>query len=195
MTALVQFDVQGRWGKTLFGQTAVGEALRGLGLNYGRWPRRDVGDGTLDAVRKAYGVELESLPSHLAIRSVDRVSIKPGNPEWPSLRQRFRAEHTHADAEIRYFLGGSGLFYLRVEDGAVGLFCEAGDWIVVPAGVRHGFDAGEQADFDALRLFSIPQGWEAEFTGAQVSDLPPFDEFRERLNERLATEATFGNFA
>lgn len=195
MAALVQFDAEGRWGKTLADETAVGEALRCLGLSYGRWPRRALGDGSLDAVLKAYGPELDSLKSQLAILSVDRVSIKPGNPNWPALRQRFLAEHTHADAEIRYFLSGSGLFYIRVDNGHFALLCEAGDWIVVPAGVRHFFDAGEDPDFDALRLFSIPQGWEAEFTGAQAPGLPTFDEFRARLSEVLAAEARFGNSA
>lgn len=152
-----------------------------------------LGDGSLDAVLKAYGPELDSLKSQLAIRSVDRVTVKPGNPDWPALRQRFLAEHTHADAEIRYFLGGSGLFYIRVEDGHFALLCEAGDWVVVPAGIRHFFDAGEQPDFDALRLFSIPQGWEADFNGAQASGLPTFDEFRARLNTILATEAKSDN--
>ncbi len=193
MAVLVQFDAEGRWGQTLAGETAVGEALRGLGLSFGRWPRRDLGDGSLDAVLKAYGPELDSLKAQLAIRSVDRVSVKPGNPDWPVLRQRFLAEHTHADAEIRYFLGGSGLFYIRTENGHFALLCEAGDWVVVPASVRHFFDAGEQPDFDALRLFSIPQGWEAEFTGALAPGLPTFDEFRARLNEVLVAEVRFGS--
>lgn len=195
MATLVHFDAEGRWGQTLAGETPVGEALRSLGLSYGRWPRRNVGDGSLDAVLNAYGPELDSLKAQLAIHSIDRVSVKLGNPDWPALRQRFLAEHTHADAEIRYFLGGSGLFYIRGEKGHFALLCEAGDWIVVPAGVRHFFDAGEQPDFDALRLFSVPQGWEAEFTGAHTSGLPLFDEFRERLNEVLATEVRFGNSA
>lgn len=193
MAALVQFDAEGRWGQTVAGETAVGKALHGLGLSYGRWPKREIGDGSLDAVLKAYGPELDSLKSQLAIRSVDRVSVKPGNPDWPALRQRFLAEHTHADAEIRYFLSGSGLFYIRVDEGHFALLCEAGDWVVVPAGVRHFFDAGEQPDFDALRLFSIPKGWEAEFTGARAPGLPTFDGFRLRLNEILAMEARFGN--
>lgn len=181
MTALVHFDAQGRWGRTLTGEAAVGVALRGLGLSFGRWPRRELGDGSLDAVLAAYGPELDALKAQLSIRSVDRVSVKPGNPDWPALRQRFLGEHSHADAEIRYFLGGSGLFYIRVADGHLALLCEAGDWIIVPAGVRHFFDAGERPDFDALRLFSIPQGWEAEFTGAAAPGLPLFEEFNETL--------------
>lgn len=193
MAVLVRFDADGRWGKTLLDATEVSEALHSLGLSYGRWPRRDVGDGSLGAILEAYGPELDSLKAQLAIRSVDRVIVKPGNPDWPALRQRFRAEHTHADAEIRYFLDGIGLFYIHGDNGYFALLCEAGDWIVVPAGVRHFFDAGEQPDFDALRLFSIPQGWEAEFTGAQVPGLPTFDEFRGRLNEVLAGEDRFGD--
>ncbi len=181
MTALVHFDAQAHWGKTLTGPATVGEALRGLGLSYGRWPQRELGDGSLDAVLAADGPELDALKAQLSIRSVDRVSVKSGNPDWPALRQCFLGEHTHADAEIRYFLAGSGLFYIRVDDGHFALFCEADDWIVVPAGTRHFFDAGEQPDFDALGLFSIPQGWEAEFTGAEPSGLPLFDDFRARL--------------
>ncbi|MBL8404514.1 MAG: AraC family ligand binding domain-containing protein [Dechloromonas sp.] len=189
MAALVRFDAKGSWGKTLLDARAVGDALRSLGLSYGRWPRRAVGDGSLDAVLAAYGPELDSLKSQLSIRHVDRVTVKPGNPDWPVLRHRFLAEHTHADAEIRYFLGGSGLFYIRCSDGHLALLCEAGEWIVVPAGMPHFFDAGEHPDFDALRLFSIPQGWEADFTGSRTSRLPTFDKFRVRLNELLAAEA------
>ena len=193
MTALVHFDTQGRWGKTLTGESAVGEVLRGLGLSYGRWLQRDIGDGGFDAVLAAYGPELDKLKSELSILSIDRVNVKPGNPDWPALRRRFLSEHTHADAEIRYFLGGSGLFYIRVDDGHYALFCEADDWVVVPAGVRHFFDAGEHPDFDALRLFSIPQGWEAEFTGAAFAGLPTFDEFRQRLNEISAAQDKAGD--
>ena len=189
MAVLVRFDAKGSWGKVLLDAQAVGDALRSLGLSYGRWPRRAVGDGSLDAVLAAYGPELDGLKSQLSIRHVDRVTVKPGNPDWPLLRQRFLAEHTHADAAIRYFLSGSGLFYIRCSDGYLALLCEAGDWIVVPAGMPHFFDAGEHPDFDALRLFSIPQGWEADFTGSQTFRLPTFDEFRVRLNEPRAAEA------
>lgn len=181
MAALVSFDAQGRWGETLVCEARVRDALRVHGLDHGRWPLRDLGDGSLDAVLAAYGPELDGLRERLSVRSVDRVRLQPGHEGWPALRQQFIAEHTHADAEIRYFLGGTGLFYVRVEGGWVGLLCEAEDWVVVPAGTRHFFDAGDQPDFDALRLFAAPDGWKAAPTGAASPDLPLLDAFRDRL--------------
>lgn len=188
MAALVHFDSQGRWGKTITDPVQVSGALRALGLDQGRWTPRDVGDGSLDAVLAAYRDELDALRERLSIRSVDRVTMQPGNPDWPELRKKFIAEHTHADAEIRYFLGGRGLFYIRLPDGGhAGLLCEAGDWVLVPADTPHFFDAGDQPDFDALRLFSIPQGWEAQFTGTASPDLPLLDKFVARLADLAGT--------
>ena len=184
MAALVFFDAQGRHGKAVTDPIRVRDALRGLGLEQGRWMPRAAGDGSLEAVLAAYRDELDALRERLSICSVDRVTMRPGNPDWPALRKKFTAEHTHADAEIRHFLGGRGLFYIRLPDGHAGLLCEAGDWVLVPAGTPHFFDAGDRPDFDALRLFSVPQGWEAKFTGAPSPKLPLLDDFVARLEER-----------
>lgn len=181
MAALVTFDAQGRWGETLVCEARVRETLRAHGLDHGRWPLRDPGDGSLEAVLAAYGPELDGLRERLAVRSVDRVSLQPDHAGWPELRRQFTAEHVHADAEIRFFLGGTGLFYVRTDTGHLGLLCEAGDWVVVPAGVRHFFDSGEQPDFDALRLFSAPDGWKAQPTGTPSPELPLLDAFVDQL--------------
>lgn len=184
MAALVSFDSRGRWGETWVGEAPVREVLRRHGLDHGRWPLRDVADGSLEQVLVAYGPELDALRDRLVVRSVDRVHIAPDHAGWPELRARFIAEHTHDDAEVRYFLSGSGLFYVRTGDGHLGLLCEAGDWVVVPPGARHFFDAGERPDFDALRLFSRPDGWVAQPTGAAAPALPLLDAFVERLGEQ-----------
>ena len=181
MAVLVAFDAQGRWGETLVCETRVREALRAHGLDHGRWPLRDLGDGSLEAVLHAYGPDLAPLRERLSVQSVDRVSLKPGHAGWSALRRQFITEHIHADAEIRYFLGGTGLFYVRTDGGHLGLLCETGDWVVVPAGTRHFFDAGDEPDFDALRLFSSPDGWQAQPTGAPSPSLPLLDAFRDRL--------------
>lgn len=184
MTALVAFDAQGRWGQTLVCEAPIRAALHatGLGLDFGRWPLHEFEPGApLDAVLAAYAPQLDALRGRLQVRSIDRVALAPGHADWPALRARFIAEHTHADAEIRFFLGGAGLFYIRVDGGHVGLLCEAGDWVVLPAGTRHFFDAGEQPDFDALRLFSAPDGWVARPTGAPAAALPLMDEFVAQL--------------
>lgn len=181
MAALVHFDRRGRWGETLVCENRIAEALAGLGLRGGRVPvHEDAGEG-LEAACAAYAAELDALRRVLDVRSMDRVALRPGHPDWSRLRRSFLAEHTHAEPEIRLFLSGTGLFHLRHAHGFVGLLCEAGDWVSVPAGMPHSFDGGEQPDFDALRLFGGSEGWVAQPTGARRPRLPLLDEFAEQL--------------
>lgn len=185
MAVLVHFDAEGQWGETLVCEPAVREALQCHGIGHGRWPLRDLGDGSLDAVLAAYGDELGALRGRLHIQSIDRVQLQPDQAGWPQLRQKFIAEHTHADAEIRYFLAGVGIFYIRVADGFLALLCEAEDWVALPSGTRHFFDAGAEPHLDALRLFTTPDGWVAQPTGADTPVLPLFDDFVSQLLERM----------
>lgn len=189
MSALVAFDAQGRWGRTLDCPTRIVSALNALGIRFGRWPLQVLApDASAEQVQAAYAPQLAALAQRLPIRSVDRVRLAPGHADWPALRQKFIAEHTHADAEIRFFLGGAGLFYVRTQDGHLGLLCEAGDWVALPAGVRHFFDAGDEPDFDALRLFTAADGWVAQPTGAPAAALPLMDEFVAQLAEEVGVD-------
>lgn len=181
MAALVHFDKRGRWGETLVCEHRIAGALAALGLRSGRVPvHEDLGEG-LEAVCNVYAAELADLQRVLDVRSIDRITLRPGHFDWPRLRRSFLTEHTHAEAEIRLFLSGTGLFHLRHADGFVGLLCEAGDWVSVPAGMAHTFDGGEQPDFDALRLFGSSEGWVARPTGARGPRLPLLDDFAVQL--------------
>ena len=44
----------------------------------------------------------------------------------------------------------ASLFYVRTEDGYLGLLFEAGEWVAMPAGKPHFFDAGEAGSLDGL---------------------------------------------
>ena len=166
----------------------MGQHLAEAGVRWGRWPLRPLpGDG-LDAVRAAYGDELAALGQQFTLQSADRVRLAPGDARWPALRQQFLQEHRHADAEIRFFLAGAGLFYLRSGDGFLGLLCEAGEWVALPAGASHCFDAGEAPAFEALRLYGAPDGRVAEPTGAVLPALPLFDDYVAQLLEQVGEE-------
>jgi 1,2-dihydroxy-3-keto-5-methylthiopentene dioxygenase len=39
----------------------------------------------------------------------------------------------------------------------------------VPAGTRHWFDMGPAPRFTAIRLFTTPAGWVANFTGTPIA--------------------------
>lgn len=186
MATLVKFDTAGAWADVQHDEAEVGKALVGLGLTHGRWPLHALPESAaLTEVLTHYFEELVALQARLhgqfTLLDVDRVQLRPGTSEWPALRQTFLAEHIHADAEIRVFLRGQGVFYVRRGDEHVAVLCEAGDWLLVPAGTPHFFDAGEHPELDALRLFSQEQGWLAEPTGAAATALPLLDELRQRL--------------
>jgi len=103
-------------------------------------------------------------------QTVDVVSMAPDHPDKKAFRQKFLAEHTHSDDEVRFFVDGHGLFSLHLDDDVYEILCEKGDLIGVPANTRHWFDMGPNPRFVAIRLFNNPEGWVANFTGAGIAD-------------------------
>ncbi len=86
------------------------------------------------------------------------------------MRQKFLAEHTHGEDEVRFFVDGHGLFSLHVAAEVYEVLCEKGDLISVPANTKHWFDMGPNPRFVAIRFFNNPDGWVAEFTGSDIAD-------------------------
>ncbi|MGB3072321.1 MAG: hypothetical protein WBC18_27500 [Ottowia sp.] len=91
-------------------------------------------------------------------------------------------------AEIHLFRSGTGLFYLRSGEGFFGLLCEAGEWVALPAGLAHSFDAGDAPAFEVLRLFGQFRDVAEAATGAAVPALLPHDAFVAGLLERMGEE-------
>ena len=54
------------------------------------------------------------------------------------------------EAEGQRVLDSAGLFYLPTAQGYLGLLVEGGEWVAMPAGAPHFFDAGEAASPDGL---------------------------------------------
>ena len=100
--------------------------------------------------------------------------------EWAATtkgaREKFLAEHTHSEDEVRFFVEGRGAFYLRLDGNVHVVVCERGDLLGVPAGTRHWFDMGTNPEFTALRFFRDPEGWVGHFTGDDIATrFPTFD--------------------
>ena len=157
----------------------VREHAAGTGAAAALLARLGVEAGHIDIEPDAdsrHRAELDALRRRFGIRGEDRVVVRPGDPAWPRLRERFLAEHTHDHLELRVFASGRGLFHLASAAGPVAVLCTAGDWVAVPAGVAHRFDGGRVADFEAFRLFSRASNWVARPTGAGAPTLPLLDE-------------------
>jgi 1,2-dihydroxy-3-keto-5-methylthiopentene dioxygenase len=101
------------------------------------------------------------------------VSLTPDHPQAAAIRAKFLNEHTHSEDEVRFFVRGSGDFVLHVGGKVWAAHCVQGDLLSVPAGTRHWFDAGERPSFTALRIFTDPAGWVADFTGTDMAQRFP----------------------
>ena len=121
----------------------------------------------------AYAAEIARVQAGGRYATVDAIRMTPDHPEREALRQRFLAEHTHSEDEVRFFVEGRGLFCLHIGEEVLHLICERNDWIAVPAGTRHWFDMGPEPRFCALRFFDDPAGWVADFTGDPIADRYP----------------------
>lgn len=156
--------------------------LKAIGVGFERWEAKAVldDDASQDEVIEAYREPIDRLMQRHGFQSVDVVVMHPDHPNKQAMREKFLHEHQHSDFEVRFFVDGSGLFNIRTEDRVYGMLCTKRDLISVPANTRHWFDMGEAPYFKAIRLFTTPEGWVAQFTGDKVADrFPRFDEVAE----------------
>ena len=133
-------------------------------------------DADQDTVISAYQSSIDKLNDMYGFHSMDVVSLNPDHPNKKEFREKFLAEHTHDDFEVRFFVEGSGLFYLHIGDKVYMVMCEAGDLISVPANTTHWFDMGENPHFKCIRLFTAEDGWVGNFTGSEIAkQFPDYD--------------------
>jgi 1,2-dihydroxy-3-keto-5-methylthiopentene dioxygenase len=153
-------------------EDGISRELAQVGVRFERWiAQGEIPDhATNEAIIAAYQSDIDRLVAETGYQTYDVISLTPDHPQKRELRQKFLAEHTHDDDEIRFFNRGKGLFTLHIEDKVYEVICEKNDLISVPAGTRHWFDMGENPDFTCIRLFDSPQGWVANFTGSDIAD-------------------------
>ncbi|MGR9013700.1 MAG: 1,2-dihydroxy-3-keto-5-methylthiopentene dioxygenase [Gammaproteobacteria bacterium] len=165
--------------------TAIRTRLNAIGVQFERWTANCEfsADADQDTVLAAYSDSIDRLKQQYSFQSVDVVSLSPDHPEKAEFRQKFLAEHIHADFEVRFFIEGRGLFYLHVEGKVYAVLCEQGDLISVPANTAHWFDMGENPCFKCIRLFTAPDGWVADFTGSDIAkSFPTFEQYVAELS-------------
>ncbi len=157
------------------GQGQMAAKLAEMGVSFEQWVPGNVFPKSADnqAVLDAYKNDIDRLKQTEGYQSVDVIRVLPDNPKRDEIRGKFLAEHTHDDDEARFFVEGSGMFYLHIGDQVLMILCEAGDFIRVPKNIRHWFDMGPTPFITAIRLFTRPDGWVAEFTGDMISETFP----------------------
>ena len=153
----------------------IAALLAARGIRFEQWEASAplTSDSSQDEVLAAYRTDVDALMKASGFESVDVISLHPEHPQKDVMREKFLNEHIHTDDEVRFFVDGKGLFYLRFDDAVLTVLCEKGDLISVPANVRHWFDMGPLPDFKCIRLFTDEAGWVAQLTGDDIADRYP----------------------
>lgn len=165
--------------ETITEHQAISDSLAKHGVQFDSWQANKylTNDAAEEEVMAAYQDSINELNKKYNFNSVDVVSLQPDHPDKAAFRQKFLAEHTHDDFEVRFFVDGHGLFYLHLGEKIYMVMCEKGDLISVPANARHWFDMGANPSFKCIRFFTTPNGWEANFTGSDIATgFPCFDD-------------------
>ena len=146
-------------------------ALAARGIGFERWPARQplAAEATPEEILAAYADEISQVQGSGRYPTVDAIRLSPDHPDRQALRDKFLAEHTHSEDEVRFFVEGRGLFCLHIGGEVLQVLCEANDFLRVPAGTKHWFDMGSEPRFTAIRFFDNPSGWVAQFTGATIA--------------------------
>ena len=161
--------------KTLHSYESMRDELAKIGVEFERWSASKQLDkmATQDEVIEAYRASIDKLMKKYGFKSVDVISIQPDNPKKAEMRDKFLHEHIHEDFEVRFFVEGRGLFNIHKNGKVYAMLCERGDLLSVPANTTHWFDMGPEPVLKAIRLFAIPEGWVAKFTGDPIADKFP----------------------
>ncbi len=162
----------------------IGAELAARGITFDRWPVLDNATETgSEELLAAYDDRVAELNASGRFEHIDIARIHPddADPEWSQVakgaREKFLAEHRHAEDEVRFFAAGRGCFYLHLGDEVVAAVCEGGDLLSVPAGTLHWFDMGTRPDFIAIRFFEEADGWVGDFTRDPISSgFPTLDQ-------------------
>lgn len=151
--------------------TIIQQHLQAAGVQFSQWQATEpvTADSSLEQILEAYSNDIERLKAAHGYITVDVISLSPSHPDKQQLRQKFLAEHTHSEDEVRFFVRGQGLFCLHIGDKVYQVLCQQNDLISVPANTPHWFDMGSEPDFTAIRLFNNPDGWVAHFTGNDIA--------------------------
>ena len=149
----------------------IARELGEVGVRFERWDAsQPIAPGAApENVIDAYRGDIERLQREHGYKAVDVISLNADHPQKDMLRQKFLNEHTHSEDEVRFFVAGEGLFTLHINDRIFEVLCCQGDLIGVPDGTRHWFDMGPNPGFVAIRLFTNPEGWVAQFTGDEIA--------------------------
>lgn len=186
MAAVATFDPDGLWLSTSVCEGATCPLAAARGVRWGRW-----GDAPEPHAHGADSIQsLARLRRELGVHVTENIRFSGQGYDGANPRPQ---ELVSDDAVACVFLQGTALLSVRTSAGFTSLLCDAGDWLWLPGGVPHVFDAGESPDVNFLRLSAGTRGWFPWHTGLSLPPgLPAMDAFVEQLLQDMGEEIEGG---
>ncbi|OGG95074.1 MAG: hypothetical protein A2508_08615 [Candidatus Lambdaproteobacteria bacterium RIFOXYD12_FULL_49_8] len=145
--------------------------LASRGLTFSRWEAKALltNDDSPETILAAYQHEVKPFMEKHGFLAADVINVHPETPNLEAIRHKFLQEHVHTEDEVRFFVDGQGEFWLHFADGVVAsLMCYRNDFIAIPANTKHWFDLAPAYHCKAIRIFTNPEGWVAQYTGSEI---------------------------
>jgi 1,2-dihydroxy-3-keto-5-methylthiopentene dioxygenase len=152
----------------------VEQALRAANVIYEVWgterlpanlSARSLSDDEKQQLLKAFDSEIQRLYKTRGYKTADVVTLYPETPNLDTLLAKFDKKHLHTDDEVRFVVQGRGVFTLFAANGEViDAELHPGDFITVPANYKHFFTLCADRQITAIRIFTDPAGWVANYT-------------------------------
>jgi 1,2-dihydroxy-3-keto-5-methylthiopentene dioxygenase len=158
---------------------AISKTLQENAIRFERWNADQILDdnSSQEQILDAYHESLARIMKEIGFATADVISVNTGMQNHPELRKKFLDEHTHDEDEARFFVDGSGIFYIHKDKKIFCVLCEKGDFIDIPALTTHWFDMGPTPFLKCIRTFNTAEGWVAKFTGSTIaSQFPRFEQ-------------------
>eukprot|EP00483_Globobulimina_turgida_P004629 UN04638 len=159
----------------------ISRELKSRGLGYEKWETLGCKiNFSHDDIFKYYEKQIDEIMQRFNFKTNDIISITPSSQKKQAFRKKFLDEHIHIDDEVRYFVDGSGCFYIHLAERSevIRVECCKGHLLIVPANTKHWFDMGPRPYFKMIRFFGIEEGWVAKYTKDDISSkFPLYDNY------------------
>lgn len=146
--------------------------LKERGVHYEKWvlDEQISSDATDSDILKIYEPYITPFCEKNGYKTFDIINVTTETPNIEQLKQKFLREHTHTENEVRFFVYGEGLFWFNHNNEVFSILCQQGDFISVPRMATHWFDMGPNPNVKAIRIFTDPAGWVANYTDSKIDE-------------------------
>ncbi|MES1940742.1 acireductone dioxygenase apoprotein [Salinisphaera sp. T5B8] len=165
----------------------IAARLAGVGVHYDHVelpPLAFDEESRPDEVIGSYIEPLDRLMRKMPRVALDVASVALTHPRRDTIERELMIEHAHDAVESQLLVHGAGVLFIRTADTVYALACEPGDYVRMPAGLRHWFRMDGTRAFRTIRFFEDETRPRLSHRGADMRGL--FELVDEHRGERLA---------